>query len=333
LTIAELALRYQEFAKSYYASSSTGEIPGIKTAMRDLTRLFGRLLVREFGPLKLKTLRQQWIDSGRVRTQINKSAQRVVRCIRWAVENELASGEQLHSLRAVAGLRAGRSEAKESKPVEPVPEADVDAIRPYLSPIVAAMVHFQQLTGARPGEVVRMTPIDIDRSKPVWEYRPEAHKNAWRGKERVIFIGPKGQDLFRPFLDGRAADVAVFSPAESTDAARRRRTAARKTPLNCGNRPGTNRKPNPELGPTTNFTPTTYARAVARACERAGVDRWSPHRLRHSFATEIRETHGLEGAQLLLGHARADVTQLYAQRDHRGGRVSHDGLWILVQVR
>src|SRR5688572_15672685 len=67
LTIAELALRYQEFAESYYASTSTGEIPGIKTAMQDLTRLFGRLLVPQFGPLKLKTLRQQWIDSGRVR--------------------------------------------------------------------------------------------------------------------------------------------------------------------------------------------------------------------------------------------------------------------------
>jgi site-specific recombinase XerC len=37
--------------------------------------------------------------------------------------------------------------------------------------------------------------------------------------------------------------------------------------------------------------------------------------LRHSFATAIRKEHGLEAAQVLLGHARADVTQVYAERD------------------
>jgi hypothetical protein len=52
LTIAELALRYSEYAENYYAKTSTGEIPGIKPAMKDLVRLFGRLGVREFGPLR-----------------------------------------------------------------------------------------------------------------------------------------------------------------------------------------------------------------------------------------------------------------------------------------
>ena len=42
---------------------------------------------------------------------------------------------------------------------------------------------------------------------------------------------------------------------------------------------------------------------------------WTPHRLRHNAATTIRREFGLEAAQLLLGHARADVTQLYAEAD------------------
>jgi site-specific recombinase XerD len=37
--------------------------------------------------------------------------------------------------------------------------------------------------------------------------------------------------------------------------------------------------------------------------------------LRHSAATEIRSKFGLEVAQILLGHAKADVTQIYAERD------------------
>ena len=37
--------------------------------------------------------------------------------------------------------------------------------------------------------------------------------------------------------------------------------------------------------------------------------------LRHSAATEIRARFGLEAAQAVLGHAKADVTQIYAERD------------------
>ena len=43
--------------------------------------------------------------------------------------------------------------------------------------------------------------------------------------------------------------------------------------------------------------------------------RWSPNRLRHSAGTEIRKRFGLEAAQVILGHASANVTQVYAERD------------------
>ena len=43
--------------------------------------------------------------------------------------------------------------------------------------------------------------------------------------------------------------------------------------------------------------------------------RWAPNRLRHSTATVVRRGFGLEAAQAVLGHANADVTQVYAERD------------------
>jgi integrase len=43
--------------------------------------------------------------------------------------------------------------------------------------------------------------------------------------------------------------------------------------------------------------------------------RWSPLQLRHTYATMVRSRYGLESAQVTLGHSRADVTQLYAERD------------------
>ena len=60
-------------------------------------------------------------------------------------------------------------------------------------------------------------------------------------------------------------------------------------------------------------SPYRVRRAISRGCAAAGVPAWSPHRLRHSAATNIRKDFGLEAAQLMLGHARADVTQIYAE--------------------
>jgi integrase len=59
----------------------------------------------------------------------------------------------------------------------------------------------------------------------------------------------------------------------------------------------------------------TYRMAIVRAAKRAGVPMWRPNQLRHSLATEARSKFGLETAQVMLGHSRADVTQVYAERD------------------
>ena len=41
--------------------------------------------------------------------------------------------------------------------------------------------------------------------------------------------------------------------------------------------------------------------------------RWHPNQLRHTFATRVRKQHGLEAAQVLLGHSKLDTTALYAR--------------------
>ncbi len=48
----------------------------------------------------------------------------------------------------------------------------MDSTLPYLPAVVADMVRFQRLTGARPGEVCQLRPCDVDWSGDVWEYRP-----------------------------------------------------------------------------------------------------------------------------------------------------------------
>lgn len=53
------------------------------------------------------------------------------------------------ALLAIPGLRYGRSQARQSDPIGPAPDAHVDAVLPHLPPVVADMVRVQRLTGAR----------------------------------------------------------------------------------------------------------------------------------------------------------------------------------------
>jgi len=324
VTVAELVKAYFVFAEGYYQTQTTGEIDPLHRALDPLVEWFGHDLAAEFGPLKLKTLRERWINERRVRPQINKAVQPVIRCFKWGVENELVAGETLHCLKAIAGLRAGRSHAKEPTPVLPASDTDVEKVLPLLPSQVRAMVELQRLTGMRPGEVIQMTPAMIDRSEMVWSYRPRLHKTQHYNKSRVVFLGPQAQEILAPFLHNREFDVPLFSPTEATQAMRERRAAERRTPINEGNRPGSNVAASPKRLPGDAYSTTAYSRAILRACEKvwptartkkaaeklspaelaANASRhWHPNQLRHSFATRVRKAHGLEAAQVLLGHS------------------------------
>jgi integrase len=206
----------------------------------------------------------------------------------------------------------------------------VDATLPHLPEVVADMVRLQRLCGCRPGEVSLIRPCDVDASGEVWVYQPESHKTEHHGRKRIICIGPKGQDVLRPYLL-RPAESYCFSPQDSERKRLAEMHAKRRTPLSCGNRPGSNRTRRPKRKPGERYDTNTYRRAIHRAVDLAnrartkqaakeGVEpemlsRWSPNQLRHSAATAIRKAFGLEAAQVTLGHAQADVTQVYAERD------------------
>ena len=166
----------------------------------------------------------------------------------------------------------------------------------------------------RPEEIRKLRPCDVNREGDVWAYRPHEHKTEHLNKDRVVFIGPKGQAILRPYLLRGAQDYC-FCPADAVRQMRQRREAERQTPRSCGNRPGTNRKSSPVRAAGRRYTKDSYNRAIRRAYEVAGVEPWHPNQLRHTKATEIRAEFGLEASQVVLGHSQADVTQIYAERD------------------
>lgn len=63
------------------------------------------------------------------------------------------------------------------------------------------------------------------------------------------------------------------------------------------------------------YTRAAYRRAIIRAAERAGVEVWSPHQLRHTAATEIANSESIHVAQAVLGHAAITTTRRYVEDD------------------
>ncbi len=316
ITISELVLAYYRHAEGYYVKHGepTREIINVKHALRDLRRLYGHTPARDFGPLALKAVRQAMIESGLSRGVINRRVRTIVRAFRWAVEEELIPASVHHGLKAVAGLRKGRTEARETEPVRPVPDAQVDAVRPYVSRQVWAMIELQRLTGMRPGEAIIMRTGDVDASGEVWVYRPARHKTEHHGRAREVMIGPLAQRVLRPWLRAER-DAYLFSPAEALAERRRAMREARKTPVQPSQR--NRRRAGPGKQPGECYTTNSYCRAIHSACDKAGVGRWHPNRLRHSAATRFRRVAGLEGAQVLLGHASANTTEIYAETDRQ----------------
>lgn len=328
LSVNELVLAYwRQHVEPHYRKNgeATSEVSCIGAALRFLKDAYGLTAVSEFGPLRLKAVRQKMIEAGMSRRVVNRYVQKVRACFRWGTENELVPPSVFHGLQSVAGLKAGRTEARETEPVRPVPDAFVDAVLPFVSSQVKAMIELQRLTGMRPGEVCSMRTCDIDVTGKVWIYRPQAHKTEHHGKAREIYLGPRAQGVLRLWLKPDL-QAYLFSPAEAKAAHAARRRQERQSPLwpsHVRHQLG-KRKPNPQRPPKDHYTTESYRQAIEYGLARANehidnadqkIPGWHPNQLRHNAATVLRKEYGIELARIVLGHSTAFTTEIYAEAD------------------
>jgi integrase len=314
---------FMKHAEEHYRhldGTPTNELSDFRYSLRPLKELYGLTTANLFGPLALLAVRQKMIALDWSRGVINQRIGRIRRMLRWATEQELVPPAIYHGLQAVRGLQRGRSAARETAPVGPVPEAIVHKILPKVRAQVKAMILVQLYSGMRPGEVVRMRGIDLDLSGRVWQYRPGSdqgpqgdHKMAYRGQARVIALGPKAQAVLKPWLRTGLMEW-LFQPREAEAVRDQERRQARKTPMTpsqAARRP----KKRPRRAPGPCYTTASYARAIARGCELAEVPHFHPNQLRHTAATLLRREVGLDAARVVLGHRSPQITEVYAELD------------------
>jgi integrase len=206
------------------------------------------------------------------------------------------------------------------------------------------MARLQLLTGMRPGEVISIRGIDLEMQEKVWLYRPGsdrgphgAHKNAYRGQDRVIVIGPKGQEVLRPWLRLNLQEP-LFQPREAMALFRAEQRRERKSKVPPSQRD--RRKRRPRIVPGERYAVSGYANSIAKAARRARGKRavglyrdgeltprqahrqalqllphWHPAQLRHAKATQLRREAGLDAARVVLGHRSPQITEVYAELD------------------
>ena len=128
------------------------------------------------------------------------------------------------------------------EPVLPVDDKLVDATLPHLPDVLADMVRVQRLDRLPARRSLHDPPL---RHRPLRRrlgISPAAHKTEHHGNKRVIFIGPQAQAVLLRYL-ARDPQAHCFRPCDSEAKRRAAAHAARKTPLSCGNIPGSHRIP------------------------------------------------------------------------------------------
>ena len=283
ITLNELLLAY-----------STKELPRFadaeqhcqKCAMRLCRELFGAVLVTDFGPHKLRLIRDAMVagdpnlkdTDGKPkprkpwsRSFINKQVKRLRAICRWGVSWEIVPQTVADALSSVKSLGMGESTARETTPRLAVPQADIIAVRAKLREHHRDVFDLMLLTGARPGEIIGLTTGAINRTGDMWRCDLATHKTANKGKSRTLFFNATAQLILRKYLQVDP-DAPLFK-----------------------------------------FSRIGFGNVVKAACGRAGVTPFVPHQLRHSVATRIANELDTESAQRLLGHSSRAMTEHYSK--------------------
>ena len=273
-TINELAVAFLKHCDSFYrkAGKRTAEYDCCKGAIRPLTRLFGSTPANTFGPAALKATRQKMLDSGKM---CREYCNKSVGRIRRMFKWGVEN--ELVSATVLAGLNA----------VQPLRQGHLDA--------------FDHPSRGR----IDQTTLDAVRAAVTDQTRDMI--------DLAILTGCRPGELVSltaSMIDKRdpTAWVAVLDDHKTKHMGKVRALAFGPKSQEILKRHLPN-DPQERLFPMLR---ETFSNRLKLACDNLGLPRFTGHWLRHTAATEIRQTHGLDGVQASLGHSSASMSDHYA---------------------
>lgn len=283
-TVRELAASYRahltESRTSAWLENNQHRVEG---GLRPLVELFGSEWADDFGPRKLATLIAEMARPGRLSAaSLRARLDHVRRAFRWAAATERVPASVWHAVQSVPNPRIGEFGLRGSHARQPVGEEAVFAILPELNPVVRAIVELLWWTGARPGEIRKLRPCEIDRSGIVWRATLELRE------ERMTPLWPSHVARYereRAERDEQAVGDAYSSRSLSRAVDRAQDRVNRKR----------------------------------RESGAPPFERWTLYCIRHAALSRIRREEGLEAAKAFAGHSGMAMTLGYtteAERDY-----------------
>lgn len=309
--LSEALNAYWQFAKTHYTDKRARD--RISRILAVAHEVQGGCAVDEFRPSHFRAIRGKLLESPSLsRNYINALMKCLKTAFVWLAAEHIIPAGMLAAAQTIKSLAPGEG-GRETDDVEAVEDWVIDATIPECHPTLAAMIQAQRLTGCRPGELCHMRREEISTSPAelirvhglkrkiaampvegaiIWLYAPDRHKNKWRGKVRIIPIGPDAQQILKPFFQPSGY---VFRPSDVLSEAECR-----------------------ALGVGPHYTVRAYRNAIGRAVERANAFRgqvavklatelpllppWAPNQLRHAALEDVAEREDAEAAGIMAGH-------------------------------
>ncbi len=293
LRVKDVLARWWAEERPRYAPASR-EPAAMAQAMRPLRALFGDHPAAAFDSAALEVLQLAmaagtWAEGAIpwCRNVINRHVSRIKTIWRWAERKKLIPPGSWANLKSVPGISRNDARVRQTERRRPVNQAQVDAILARMrSKVGRALVQVQWLTAMRPAELLSMRTGDLDMTGPdVWIYRPATHKNAWRGQERIVHLGPVAQAILQAWLKPDQPEWPVFhAPFDRSKFLEK----------------------------------NSYWQCVKRAAVRAGLPWVVPYSLRHGAKQKVTRAMGLDAARSFLGHVTVETTAAYGSaQDHQ----------------
>ncbi|MCC7395716.1 MAG: site-specific integrase [Planctomycetes bacterium] len=258
-------------------------------------------------------------DKGRTRPGINRLVACALLVLKWGRARGLVPKVVWADVSTIEPLKRGEvgDRPDHGKPRRAVTNEEANKVAAHASRQVGAMIRLQSMLGMRPSEVCAMRWADIDKA-PIpgdrtkcWTYTVPAGKTSHHGHVTRFLLPLAAQKILNEFP--AAANAYIFSPASAMAERRELLREARKSDPTKQTelRDSTARRDYADR-----WGVNEYRHAVARACRAAGVPCFTPHELRHGFATWAANTLSLGAASAACNHRSVATTQRYVHVRH-----------------
>jgi len=317
-TIGQLVDSYISHLKEFFQNGS--DRPQQATyALNTLKKQFGNIPIDEFEIYHFDEYRLKLVQYGLAVKTVNDRCALVKAMCDWAAQKQVLSKSVAYGIRVIKPLKEGNYGVKASKKIKPIPIQWIAATCRHTTPVVAAMIKLHFYGAMRSTDVCTIRPCDIDqkslKNDELWVYYPPFHNEQSKGNKHRVLLGKRAQKILMPFLL-RPKTTFCFTPEQSQN------QRSKQTDKEYNNR----------------YNKDSYRRAVLYAIAAANKDReqrakqsgvnidkighWTPHQLRHTMATILREKEGLDATQSVLDHTSLEATQIYAERNEKVGRAA-----------